>query len=116
MEIFLDDENIGDRIHIDNVEWLTLEDEKRLKDLGIDSEKEMPNGFYINNPTSYPNTIFLKDNTVYKVLNPKDISGEKLTMTKEEFAFDIMLKSYKPLLKVTSVAGDALEIEEVYLP
>lgn len=116
MEIFLDDEDIGDRIHIDNVEWLTLEDEKRLKDLGIDSEKEMPNGFYINNPTSYPNTIFLKENTVYKVLNPKDISGEKLTMTKEEFAFDIMSKSHKPLLKVTSIAGDALEIEEVYLP
>ncbi len=116
MEIFLDDEDIGDRIHIDNVEWLTLEDEKRLKDLGIDSEKEMPNGFYINNPTSYPNTIFLKDDTVYKVLNPKDMSGEKLTMTKEKFAFDIMSKSYKPLLKVTSVAGDALEVEEVYIP
>ncbi|MDD4588403.1 MAG: M56 family metallopeptidase, partial [Heliobacteriaceae bacterium] len=40
--------------HLDQIEWLTLDDSERIKELNINPDDDMPNGYYIYNPQNYP--------------------------------------------------------------
>ena len=46
----------------DEIEWVTLDDAERIKELNLSSDEDFPNGFYINNPAS--------DAEVYKDYSP----------------------------------------------
>jgi hypothetical protein len=70
-------------IRIDKVEYLGTRDEERMKELNINPDS-LPNGFYIHNPNSYPDSLSLSEKTEYKILNWKDLSNHK-SITKEEF-------------------------------
>jgi hypothetical protein len=55
--------------HLDQIEWLTLDDTERLKELNIDPNVDMPNGFYIYNPHSYPMFHQVTEQTQYSIIN-----------------------------------------------
>lgn len=54
--------------HLDQIEWLTLDDEARLKELNIDPD-DLPNGFYIYNPASYPMYHQCNDETEFSIID-----------------------------------------------
>ncbi len=55
-------------IHFDVVEFLTYDDAERLKELNI-KPHEMPNGYYIHNPDTYPMTYFVNEQTQYNIVD-----------------------------------------------
>jgi hypothetical protein len=59
----------GGFFHLDRIEWISDEDEERINELGLSKENDMPGGFYIYNPASYPQTFDINENTEYMVLN-----------------------------------------------
>lgn len=106
-------------IDIDKVEFLGLEDEKRLRELKI-NPNTLDNGYYIHNPYSYPYPLELSEETEYRVVNWKDLSNhEKITKTE----FMEFLQGNNPynsseglLFHVYTKDGYVTKIVEQYLP
>lgn len=115
LEVKTGQKDISDLIHLDPVEWLGLEDEERLKELGLDPNKDLPNGYYINNPTNYPESIFLKEDTKYLLADPKNIAGPGIEVSKDDFIKYLDNKK-DTLFEVKVVNEEAIEITEIYLP
>ncbi|NLO25690.1 MAG: hypothetical protein GX114_06070 [Clostridiales bacterium] len=57
-----------DLFHFDPVEWITLEDTKRIEELGIQSY-EMPNGYYIHNPREDILGFYVNEDTQYNFID-----------------------------------------------
>lgn len=100
--------------HLDRVEFLGLEDEERLKELNI-NPNELPNGFYIHNPNSYPDSLFLSDETEYYLINWHDIATPK-SVTKKDLIEYIEGSDYDPLFNIFTKDGYVIKIEEQYIP
>ena len=83
----------GDDLLLDEVEILTLEDEKRLNELGIDSS-EIPNGFHIYNEKIEFVPYKLTEKTEYEFTDinllyvDESVADRKyITKEKDEFLF-----------------------------
>ncbi|WDV45163.1 M56 family metallopeptidase [Clostridiaceae bacterium M8S5] len=101
--------------HFDQVEWLTDKDTERLKELKI-SPVDMPNGYYIHNPVTYPMYCEVNKQTKYNIVDWKGKGGYK-TVNKEEF--DKYLKEYKssrPPFRIVTQDGYVQSITEQFLP
>ncbi len=101
--------------HLDRVEFLGLEDEERLKELNIDPDEDMPSGFYIHNPHSYPDSLFVSEETEYYILDWENLSAHK-KLNKLEFAQHLDVLSYDLLFHVYTKDGYVTKIEEQYIP
>ena len=105
--------------HIDTVEFLGSKDVERLKELNIDSNK-LDNGFYIHNPTNYPNSLFVTDETEYIILNWEDLSVGEIVTKSQFIEYLEGDNNYDPifvsLFHVYTKNGDVIRIEEQYLP
>ena len=80
-----------DTLNLDEVEWITNENQDRIKELGL-SQSDMPNGFFIYNPS--PDTVPFKidEDTEYNFVAFESLSFYKegedrnySTTNKEEF-------------------------------
>ncbi|QOX63641.1 hypothetical protein FRZ06_09890 [Anoxybacterium hadale] len=104
--------------YLDAVEWLTLEDGKRLESLNI-SPDELPNGFYIYNPNTYPDFYQGTEQTIFRISDRKTGVGyEEISM--EEFQAYLQRYSEKelasaPLYRIITKDGFVQSIEEQYL-
>lgn len=106
--------------HFDQVEWLTLNDTERLKELNINPENDMPNGYYIHNPQTYPMYCEVNEETKYTIINwgggdnPNDFHK---SVNKEEFKeyLDTYLNRTPPFRIVTK-DGYVQSITEQYVP
>ncbi|MDR7869375.1 MAG: M56 family metallopeptidase [Tissierellaceae bacterium] len=101
--------------HLDKVEFLTLEDEERAAELGIDMDNEMPSGFMVYNPDTYPSAFDVSDDTEYLLLNWSDLS-KHTSVTKEEFIKYNESLDYNLLYHIYTKDGYVTLIKEQYIP
>lgn len=113
-EINLDQKDISDNIHVILAEWITLEDKERIKELGLDVNVDMPEGFYVKK-TKTLETFFLDKDTKYFNLDTLLSSQSDASLTKEEF-IDYFNAHKDSLYTITTKEGKVTQISEVYLP
>lgn len=101
--------------HLDQIEWLTYDDDKRLKELNIKPD-DMPNGYYIYNPQSYPMYCGVTEKTQYIIINlGEDITLKAVTM--EEFIEYIeQYSEFAPLFRIVKKDGYVQSVTEQYVP
>jgi hypothetical protein len=101
--------------HLDPVEWLTLEDTERLEALKINPD-DLPNGFYIYNPNSYPMYFQGTDETRFRIIDPEEGVGLK-DVTLEEFKSYLEgFADFVPPFSIVTKDGYVQSIEEQYVP
>ncbi|MDD2216062.1 MAG: M56 family metallopeptidase [Eubacteriales bacterium] len=101
--------------HLDPIEWLTLDDTKRLNELNINPDT-LPNGYYIHNPNNYPMFCQVTEQTQYSIINwDSDATHKSVTM--EEFL--ACLEKYSesaPPFRIVTKDGFVQSITEQYIP
>ena len=102
-------------IHIDRVEFIGSEEKERLKELNINPDT-LDNGYYIYNPTSYPDGLFVTEDTEYNLLNSKSIPTKNIVVTKEVFYQYLQDINNATLFYIYTKDGGVTKIEEIYLP
>jgi beta-lactamase regulating signal transducer with metallopeptidase domain len=102
-------------IHIDRVEFIGADEKDRLKDLNIDPDT-LDNGYYIYNPNSYPDGLFVTEDTEYNLLNSKSIPTKNILVTKSEFYRYLQEVTNAPLFYIYTKDGAITKIDEIYLP
>jgi hypothetical protein len=100
----------------DEVEWVSLQNTKRIKELHLNTERDMPDGFYIYNYNKRLVNYKVNDKTVYQLLNREDLSKFVNVKIKE---FSKYLKADKfngiPYI-ITVQKGNLLVVKEHYVP
>jgi hypothetical protein len=101
--------------HLDRLEWLTEEeDADRLRALGV-SPEELPNGFYIYNPASWPDWFGVSEQTRYEILPPGEAAHK--SVGPEEFAAHLaQFPETGPPFRVVTKDGYVQSIVEQYVP
>ncbi|SCX92923.1 M56 family metallopeptidase [Alkaliphilus peptidifermentans] len=100
--------------HLDKIEWLTLNDTQRLKELNIDPNDL--NGFYIYNPDSYPMYFQVTEQTEYNIINWDEGAVHK-SVTMEEFIDSFKKYSdFTPPFRIITKDGYVQSITEQYVP
>lgn len=102
-------------IHFDKVEFLHDVDPgdlERLKELGVDPNK-LDNGFYIHNPTSYPDSFTIDEDTELYIIKLGDTHAVKVS--EEEF-IEHYNKHKDALYMLEDKNFKLLKVVEVYLP
>jgi beta-lactamase regulating signal transducer with metallopeptidase domain len=102
-------------IHIDRVEFIGADEKDRLKDLNIDPDT-LDNGYYIYNPDSYPDGLFVTEDTEYNLLNSKSIPMKNIVVTKTVFYQYLQDVNNTALFNIYTKDGGVTKIEEIYLP
>lgn len=101
--------------HLDPVEWLTLEDTERLRELNVNPE-DLPNGFYIYNPNTYSQHYQGTDETRIRIIDwAGDMSYQDIT-PQELNAYLENLIEYAPLFRIVTKDGYVQTLEEQYRP
>lgn len=113
---FVKDEYSKPYFHLDQIEWLTLEDEKRLKELNI-SPNDMPNGFYIHNPVSYPMFHQVLEETEYNIIDSNAGNAGHKSVTMDEFIRYLnQFEEFVPPFHIITKDGYVQSITEQYVP
>lgn len=104
--------------HFDRIEWLTLDDTERLSQLNIDPDSDMPSGFYIHNPNTYPMYCAVNEQTKYSILDwEKEGGAVHKSVNKKEFSK--YLEQYSnlvPPFRLITKDGYVQSITEQYVP
>nr|MDD6336322.1 hypothetical protein [bacterium] len=69
----------------DEIEWITEDDTQRMQELHLDPSTDMPNGFYIYNPSDKKTNCIISDDTTFEYFVPS-ASSPVAAATLEEFA------------------------------
>ncbi len=78
--------NIKERsFDFDEIEWITLEDKEKIKELNLDENFDFPNDFYINNSSKEKSLLTLSKKAVFEFLDWKDDFKAK-SVNLEEFS------------------------------
>ncbi len=103
--------------HLYPIEWLTLDDSKRLQELGI-SPNNLNNGFYIYNPpNNYPRFHQVTEDTSYNIICwGENISHESVTMNQFVEYLKQYPGDYAPLFRIITKDGYVQSITEQYVP
>lgn len=83
-------------IYVDEAEWITDEDEERVSELQL-TDAEMPDGYYIYNPSNEVSTFELNDKTEYNFIDwGHDFSADsdKYVRTTDKDTFIQYLNTY----------------------
>ena len=101
--------------HLDQIEWLSYEDSDRLKALNIDAN-DMPNGYYIYNPNTYPMYCGTTEETEYYIVNLGDGVADK-SVTKEELIAHLeQYSDFTPPFRIVTKDGYVQSVTEQYVP
>ncbi len=100
-------DDIDQEIIFDEVEFLGLEDEKRIRELGYDFDTDLPSGFLIHNSEEIYSSISMLKHPIYTVaygenpynMNHTDIEG-----------FKSQVNEYYQLCKLLLVNGVVVEL------
>ncbi|WHT49744.1 hypothetical protein QNH10_09805 [Sporosarcina thermotolerans] len=65
-----------DILYLDEVEWITDENQDRIKELKL-SRSDMPNGYYINNPSTDTVSYKIAEDTEYSFVKLESLSFYK---------------------------------------
>ena len=112
---FTTGDNSTPYFHLDQIEWLTLEDADRLRELDI-KPNDLPNGYYIYNPNNYPMFHQVRDETTYSIIDWKGNAKQK------KVSLDMFLESLRgyseqsPPYWVVTKDGYVKSITEQYIP
>lgn len=102
--------------HLYKIEWLTLEDTERLKELNI-APDDLPNGFYIYTPPqSYPEFFQVKDQTQYSIINWGVDTTHKLVAMDEFVRYLEQYADFAPPFSIVTKDGYVQSITEQYVP
>lgn len=100
----------------DEIEWVTLDDTDRIKELNLNSDNDFPNGFYINNPTSDTKSYTVTDETEYQIIDWNN-NGETSTVDLNGFATHINeYTDYSPPFWIIIDNNKVISIVEQYIP
>ena len=113
-EVKTDQEDMSDLIHVTLAEWLTQDDEERAKALGLDTNEDMPSGFYVHK-TQILETFFLDDDTKYYIDDYILSSQADPSVSKKVF-IDYVKTNKDALFEIYSIGGKTIKIQEAYLP
>jgi beta-lactamase regulating signal transducer with metallopeptidase domain len=104
----------NDSFDFDNVEWLTLEDSVRFKDLNINPDEDLPNGFYILNKYTYTDPMKVNSDTKYFLIDRENSMVQK-TVSKQEF-IEYFKQTYDSvaLCRITTQNGYVTSLVENY--
>ena len=101
--------------HLDQIEWLTVNDTKRLNELNINTD-ELTNGYYIHNPNSYTMFCQVTNQTRYNIINRgEDISLKSVSMG-EFIKYLEQFSEFAPPFRVVTKDGYVQSITEQYVP
>lgn len=111
-----------DTLYLDEVEWITDENQDRIKELEL-SQSEMPNGYYIYNPSTDKMKFKLGEDTEYHFIALESLSFIKegddrnySTTKKEEFLeFLNHVKSDSVVFWVEIKDGSVVNITEQFV-
>lgn len=56
-------------LYFDEVEWITLENKSRIEELELIPREDMPNGYYIYNPSSEIVSFEVNEKTIYNFID-----------------------------------------------
>jgi hypothetical protein len=93
--------------NFDEIEWITLNDETRIKELGI--ENDMPNGFYIYNPDKSVQSFNLAENAEFYIITESYHTAVNMAGFIEGF------HDYAPYI-INVIDGKVVKVAEQYLP
>ena len=63
----------------DEIEWVTIEDTKRISELGLDANLDFPNPYYIYNESDQTITLKVSENVKVYLVNWHDLANHTLT-------------------------------------
>ncbi len=102
-------------VHFDKAEFLHNVDPgdlERLKELGVDPNK-LDNGFYIHNPTSYPDSFKIDKDTEFYII---DHSTAKAIKVSEDEFIEHYNKNKDALYMLEDESFKLIKVMEIYLP
>lgn len=102
-------------IHFDKLEYLhsvKAEDVERLKELGVDPD-ELNNGYHIHNPSSYPETFKIEEDTKFYLIDYSNVSQMEVSL--EEF-IEFYEENQDTLFMVEDSGSKLRKLAQVYLP
>lgn len=100
-------------LNLDKIEWITLEEESRINELGLNKDRDFPNGFYILNQNIKEEQYKITNNTHFYILD----SVTSTHVTKQEFLKKIKeYKGNKVLFSITIINNKVIEISQLYTP
>lgn len=111
----------GDTLYVDEVEWITTENAERMQELNL-AESDMPNGYYIHNPSTDKITFQISESMEYHFVALESLSffkeGEDRnysTTKKEEFMeFLNSVDAERVVFTVEIKDGVAVKITEIF--
>lgn len=98
---------------LDEVEWIDESDTDRIKELGLDVEKDLPTGFAIYNETIEEVSIKLSDDAELFLVNQENPLEPRAVDEKE---FITYLLGVKGPYNVTVKGDEVVRVEEKYMP
>ncbi|QUG42902.1 hypothetical protein KD050_06550 [Psychrobacillus sp. INOP01] len=98
---------------LDEVEWIEESDTDRIKELGLDVEKDLPTGFVIYNETNEESSIKLAEDAEFLLVNQENPSEPRAVDEKEFISY---LLAVKGPYYVTVKDEVVVKIEEKYVP
>ncbi len=98
---------------IDEVEWIEESDKERIKELGLDVEKDLPTGFMIYDETQKAESIKLAENAEFFLVNHENIAKPKQVEEKEFISY---LAVGKGPYDLTIEDGQVVKVSEKYTP
>jgi len=108
----------ADSYSLDPVEWVDVEDIERIDELKLNPDKDMPSGFYINNPSKEVVPLRLTDQTKYTIIDP-ELGYSPKTVDRSEF-LNYLNQSLNfgetTLFWIAETDGNVEFIKEQYLP
>lgn len=63
----------------DEIEWVLQTDTKRVTELGLDTDADFPDGYYIHNGSEQENSLRVADDVKVYILNFSDLANPLLT-------------------------------------
>lgn len=90
-----------DTVVLDVVEFITIEDTRRMEELGI-TEEDMPDGYYIYNPDKKTTSFKLGEHTVYRFIDwrrdfvDSDEPDDLNIVTTDKAVFEKYIGTYDP--------------------
>jgi beta-lactamase regulating signal transducer with metallopeptidase domain len=110
---FIKDYNQQTRmLTFDEIEWITLEDKKRIQELGLNADL-FPNGYYIYNDSEEENRLKMADDAKIYVVNWNDLENPVLT---DVNGFTRRMDEYEAPYHLTIKDDVIIEILEQYRP
>lgn len=98
---------------LDEVEWIEESDTDRIKELGLDAEKDLPTGFVIYNEIKEESSMKLAEDAELFLVNQENPSEPRVVDEKEFISYIV---SVKGPYNVTVKDNEVVKVEEKYTP